>query len=153
LVAKLRPKLAAQMQTHTGDNQGAELVSAQRRVAALDQLEKVTAQEVERLSKGTKSLNQNSLNLESIQDEIALADGAAKTIGQEIEALNVELQAPPRIRQLSKAEEPRARDDRLKLKMTGMTGASVFGLVVFLICYWEAQARRINSLDEVVQQL
>jgi hypothetical protein len=45
-----------------------------------------------------------AIDLEPVRDEIALAEAAAKKIGAEVEKLNIELQAPPRVRLLEKAE-------------------------------------------------
>ncbi len=73
-----------------------------QRISILAKLEAVLASDVKRLSERSVSMTQNSVDLFSVQEEIANADEIARTIGKEVEALTVELQPPPRIRLLEK---------------------------------------------------
>jgi polysaccharide biosynthesis transport protein len=93
------------------------------------------------------------MDLYSIEEEIAYADGVAKRIGNELEILNVELQAPPRVRLIETAELPRTKDEPNRLKKVGMAGLGTLAAVLGCVSLWEFRARRIDSVDEVVRGL
>lgn len=98
-------------------------------------------------------INIGSLDLKADEAEVAIAEETAKKVGIEIANLEVELQAPPRIRVLDEASVPTTKDDSKRLKMTGMAGLGAFGLAIFGITFMEYRARRIGSADEVVSGL
>jgi polysaccharide biosynthesis transport protein len=149
----LRPRIASQLQAAGRGPQEADLPVLRKRIEILQELIAVVGDEAKRLEEGTRTLNRRTLDLEASQDEIAQADGAAKRIGNEVEALSVELQAPPRIRLLEKAEPPRTKDDGKPLKMASLAGLGTFLLVLFSVSWLEFQARRVSTVEEVVQGL
>ena len=57
-----------------------------------------------------KVMTVKALDLTQMKQEIALAEKTAEVIGNEIEVLNVELQAPPRVRMLESAVVPKHRN-------------------------------------------
>ena len=101
---KLYPIIAQQLQEKTHGNLGTRGALLRERILILSKLERSLSDDVKRLSEQRRSISQTSVDLFSIQEEIANADAISKTIGTEVETLNVELQAPPRIRLLEKAD-------------------------------------------------
>ena len=91
--------------------------------------------------------------MESIQDEISSSVEMVKLIGTEIEALKIELNAPDRVKVLKEAKAPHGLDSSRKIKVAGMAAGGAFGMMVFLISFWEFRAQRIDSQDEVIQGL
>jgi capsular exopolysaccharide synthesis family protein len=150
---RLYPIIAQQLQEKTRGDLGARAAPLEIRIKIMAGLEKSLADEVKRLSEQSHSISRTSVDLFSIQEEIANADTVSKTIGAELEALNVELMAPPRIRLLEKAALPRTKDEKRPLKMAGMAGCGAFALVLVGVSFWEFQSRRIDSADEVVHCL
>jgi polysaccharide biosynthesis transport protein len=150
---KLYPIIAQQLQEKTRGNIGMRAALLRERVEILSRLESTLSDDVKHLSERSRSINRTSVDLFSIQEEIANADAMSKRIGEELETLNVEFQAPPRIRLLEKAELPRTKDERRPLKMAGMVGGGAFALALVGIAFWEFRARRIDSADEVVHGL
>jgi capsular exopolysaccharide synthesis family protein len=84
---------------------------------------------------------------------MALADASAKKIGSEIEALDVELKAPPRIKVIDPAKEPRTKNEWKRIKLTGAAGVGAFTIGLLGIVCLEYRARRISSTDQVVHNL
>lgn len=122
------------------------------RVQVLKLLEKVTDAEVKSLSVESQSINKNSLELETLQDEIQHQEVASDRVGDEVEALSIELHAPARVRIAELADAPRLEADKRPM-MAGMAGFGALGMVIFGIALLEYQARRIGTIDEVVHGL
>ncbi|MBY0522438.1 MAG: polysaccharide biosynthesis tyrosine autokinase [Gemmataceae bacterium] len=124
----------------------------ERRVVLRD-LEKVISSDVDRLAQQTRSINKQSLDLESLREEINLSEGIARQIATEVEHLKVELQAPPRVRLLEAAEAPRTKEMKRQLGMTGLAGFAAFACCLGGLTLLEYRARRIHSVDAVVRGL
>jgi capsular exopolysaccharide synthesis family protein len=76
-----------------------------------------------------------------------------KLIGNEREALKIELNAPDRVRVLEEAKVPLLLDSTRRIKLSGMAGGGVFGAVILLISFWEFRTRKIDSQDDVTRSL
>jgi hypothetical protein len=79
-----------------------EMAQIEDRLAVAIAQEKLLGQELERVvhelrADGSQTLR-NEFHREVLQDEIAQMERAASKVADEVEALNIELQAPPRIR-------------------------------------------------------
>lgn len=123
-----------------------------RRVAVLKDLEEMLSEEVQNRMAQTKSINTSAMDLESLQDEIAHADTAAKRVGDEIEALKVELNAPPRVKQIEEADVPRKESDK-RITLAGGSGIGALALVLLGVSWFEFRSRRIGAPEDVVQGL
>ncbi|AGA29602.1 exopolysaccharide transport family protein [Singulisphaera acidiphila] len=150
---KLYPIVEQQLQEIGRDDDDSNKALIPHRISILSKLEAVLASDVKRLSERSLSITQNSVDLFSVQEEIANADEIARTIGKEVEALTVELQAPARIRLLEKAELPRTKDEARQLKMAGVAGCGAFALALIGVSFWEFQSRRIDSAADVIKSL
>ena len=78
---------------------------------------------------------------------------AALKVGAEVEALNVELGAPPRIRTIEDAVVPRTRDEKKRLTIIGLTILGSFFGGLFGIAFLELQNQKVDSADEVPADL
>lgn len=150
---KLYPIIRQQLEEMGQNDDDADQDLLPQRISILTKLEAVLASDVKRLSERSVSMTQNSVDLFSVQEEIANADEIARTIGKEVEALTVELQAPPRIRLLEKAELPRTKDETRQIKMAGMAGCGAFALALVGVSFWEFRSRRIDSAADVIKSL
>ncbi|WP_406695893.1 polysaccharide biosynthesis tyrosine autokinase [Singulisphaera sp. Ch08] len=150
---KLYPIISQQLQNMGREANGSKETLLQHRISILSKLETALEDDVKRLAERSRSITQNSVDLFSIQEEIANADEVARTIGKEVEALTVELQAPPRIRLLEKAELPRTKDETRQYRMAGMAGCGAFVLAIMGIALWETRARRVDSATDVIHAL
>jgi succinoglycan biosynthesis transport protein ExoP len=151
--AQLRPWIEQQLRVGAiaGSASTPELLG--NKIETLTELVAVTQKEVESLAQQARSFNSSSQDLESLQDELAHADSAAKRIGDEVEALKVELNAPSRVRQIEVAETPRREDETKQIKLAATAGFGSFAFALLGVSWYEFRARRIDSAEEVVQGL
>ena len=89
-------------------------------VNVLTELQRELQDEVGKYTGDAKKLGSQTVEMDSINDEIASAVEMAKLIGNEIEALKIELNAPDRVRVLKEAKAPLALDSARRVKFTGM---------------------------------
>jgi capsular exopolysaccharide synthesis family protein len=149
---RLRPIVVKELQEQLR-NSPSSLEPLQEQIELLTKLEGRLKAEFDSLKENERQLNRGVLDVGSIQEEIEQAEVAAKTVGTEVEALKVELQAPPRIRLFEKAENPRRKDDGKKARMAGIASAGAFAFVLLGISFWEYRSRRIDSIEEVMHIL
>jgi hypothetical protein len=81
-----------------------EIPQLEDRLAVLTAGQKVLDEELERLAVEMHGTTVHVLDLKSEQDEVAQMEEAARKIAAEVEALSVEIQAPPRVRQIDRAK-------------------------------------------------
>ena len=74
-------------------------------------------------------------------------------VSSEVEALNVELDAPARIRTIEDAVVPRTRDDKRRLTMVGAIIFGSFFAGLIGVAFLEMQTKKIDSADDVPADL
>src|SRR5204862_1050734 len=126
------------------------LAILQGRQALLNQHGKVLTDVIERLRQEGLAMNKSSLNLGSLQDEIPRAENLVKTVATEIDALNVELQAPPRVTLLESAAISQSDSLRRQLLAIGVAAMTALFFALAGLAWWEFRTRRVDTVDEVV---
>ncbi len=112
--AALEAKIARRESLHFEDDP--KLADMTDELAAVKAQQTFIPSEREKLLEETESLqaelqsnNVSVLDLKDEQDRIALLDATAKKIGAEVEAMEVELQAPKRVQVIDRAKVPKTR--------------------------------------------
>jgi succinoglycan biosynthesis transport protein ExoP len=123
------------------------------RVDLATQEEERLREEFELLQKEAKKLGSTSFELEDKKDQIASLEKIAGALSNEINAVKVELSAPPRVTLLQEAEPPTQRDTKKRLMATLGGGVGGFAMVCFLIALAEARLRRVMSIQDVAPTL
>jgi polysaccharide biosynthesis transport protein len=147
--AALRPVAIRQLREGRTGDQHIRGNDDQRELAMFNDLEQRLKLEIKSITDGNQSLTNKTLDLQSQQDEIVQMQHSATTIGTEVEALTVELGAPPRIRTIEDAVVPRTRDEKKRLMIIAMTIFGAFFGGLFGIAFLELQNRKVDSADEV----
>ena len=80
-------------------------------------------------------------------------EAAALKVGTEVEALNVELEAPPRIRTIEDAVRPAPGTRKRRFMMVGMISFGSFFGGLFGVAFLELQLQKVDSADEVPADL
>lgn len=142
----------AQMRDEASAGHETDSTLLEQRVAILEELERKAKEDAERLDEASRSSNKHTLDLQSRQDELASAEGAAKKIGEDMEALKVELRAEQRIKELDRADVPRVKEGKRPL-MAGLSGLAALACVLVGFSWWEFQSGRVDSVDGVVTAL
>ncbi len=84
-----------------------EMPQLEDRLAALIAGQKVLDEELERLAEDRNEANRRELELRDVKEDIAQMQEAYRKISAEVEALSIELDAPPRIRLIDEASAPK----------------------------------------------
>jgi polysaccharide biosynthesis transport protein len=115
-IALQKASLKARIAARKSDGSKADTATLEEELAGFEAQDKVILAEVARLDeeiRAAQDANARTLDLASDRMEIALKEQAARTIGQEVEALGVELNAPSRVRLMEKAVAPKTRGPQL----------------------------------------
>ncbi len=147
--AKLRPSAIRELEQQDSTEQVARGNEDRQELLMLDDLEQQLKLEIKTITDGNQSLTNKTLDLQTQQDEITQFQQSAMKVSSEVEALNVELGAPPRIRTIEDAVVPRTRDEKKRLAIIGMTVFGAFFGGLFGIAFLELQNRKVDTADEV----
>src|SRR5262249_40146745 len=111
-------------------------------------LEKETKRLRERLAKSETDTG----NYQDLVDEGGVMEGILRRIAAEEEALKLKMAEPKRVKVLDEgySKPPSGFTRPLAAGMAGMGG---LGLVLLAVSWWEFRARRIETVDEVIQGL
>ena len=78
-------------------------------LAGLTAQEKVIEARLEQMAGEIRNAAMRALDQEELNEEIALLEGTGRKVAEEVEALNLELEAPPRVRTIEDAVPPSTR--------------------------------------------
>ncbi|MBV8554580.1 MAG: hypothetical protein JO116_03380, partial [Planctomycetaceae bacterium] len=101
--ARLRPAIAMEIRNATLKDDWANLVKLRAQISVAKMYKEAIDKDIERLQGETKTINRGGLDLSQQQDEIQIINETARKIGAEVEAMDVELGAPSRIRVIDRA--------------------------------------------------
>ena len=149
------PKIEARMM-RAGGVAGTDGVRLNQVKVQLKELKKYLAEHESALLKmqeESSKLTGATIDLTQEQEEIALATATAQKVGTEIESIEVELQAPDRVVVIANAYLPRKKDEIKRLRLIGSAAGGAFIVALFGVSFWEFRARRINSVEEVINNL
>ncbi len=152
--AWLRPRLTEQlrkMSSSGGPSSAAE--SMDREIEILEHFENELGSEIEESKKRLSTLTENTLDLQSEQDQISLLADTAQRVGTEVKRMEVEIDAPDRIKVVASANEPKTKDELKQAKISGVAAIAALACVLFGISFWEYRARRINSVHQVINDV
>ena len=149
----IRPSVIQQLQNPQDDSQLVKGGSLEQQLAVATELEASLQEEIKNFSQTDQVLTDNTLDLQDNKDEFKQIEDAASKIASEVEKLDVELQAPPRISLIEEAIPPSTRNVKKWYMTFGMIGLGSFWGTLFAVAFLELQTRKIDSADEVVGDL
>jgi capsular exopolysaccharide synthesis family protein len=150
---EVRPEVVRQAQRRGAGAADAEGQDLRRDLAMLGDLEHRLEEEIKVTSSANQSLAIHTLDLRGNQEEIAQMQATEDRIAAEVEAVNVEIQAPPRIRPIDDADVPRTRDDKKRYTVIGLVTLGSFFSGLVGITLLELKARKVDTADEVPAEL
>jgi len=149
----IRPSVIQQLQNPQDDGQLLKGGSLEQQLAVATELEASLQEEIKNSSQMDQVLTDNTLDVQDNKEENKQIENAATRIASEVEMLDVELQAPPRISLIEEALPPRTRNVKKWYMMFGGISLGSFWGPLFLIAFLELQTRKIDSADEVAGDL
>jgi capsular exopolysaccharide synthesis family protein len=123
------------------------------RVADLQRVETGIVADMRRLEEETTRIKRATVEVDAARRAIQQTETALDELGRQIAALGLEPALGTRVSQLQAASIPQTRDMTRALLFGGAGGMGAFGLVLFGVALIEFRARRINTVEEVVQGL
>lgn len=150
---KLYPVAVRQAAVRKRGGIGKQSDTVDVRMKILTGLEATLKKETDRLGERAKEIGRTVVDLSGIQQDIATAEEVARSIGAEVELLNVELQSPPRVLKIEGAELPRTKDETGPFRMAMISGVGAFALGLFGVSFWEFRAKRIDTARDVTEGL
>ena len=150
---EMRPTIVAAIQKSARKDDWETLASLRGQVSVLKTYMESIEHDLGRLQGESKTFSRESMDLSQQQDELQIVSETAKKIGAEVEAMEVELGAPSRVRIVDRATVPGNKDEFRKVKAGVVAGAGSFLVIVVAITLWEFNSRRIDSTAQVVNGL
>lgn len=150
---ELRPMVTERLKSEMASESAASDAQLRTHIAELEAEYARLEKEMETTKQEEKNTGLMSFKMESIDKEIAQNEAIAKTIGDEIERLRIELPTGVGIKLYRPAEVPAMRDTSKKYRMSGMAGFALFGLFAGGIVWLEYLSKRISSTEEVANEL
>lgn len=131
-----------------------EIQKLEAQFAGLVEFEKRLANEVDVKRQEAERLSTSSIDLEMMRNQITQLENTLKQVHEERERLRVEQRAAPRVTPLQGAEEP--KDEympSIRYLLVTLASLAAFCLPVGLVIWGDSRGRKINSVEEVAQQL
>jgi succinoglycan biosynthesis transport protein ExoP len=150
---ELRPTVVEELREKFRNDQQVLLAQLDNRVSYLKEMKAVLDGEIEVRSKEDNATKLEVVDLEWLQDEIAQLDTVNKEFSRQMQVLQVEIQAPPRVTELEDPMVVPAQTESSRLRLAGGAGLGTFAAVLFGIAFLEFRLRRVTHADEVVQGL
>lgn len=149
----LRPVVLAQLRSELAAEQQVSEAGLREKISLLQTEKDHLERQLEEQKLEEKKTGILSFELESLNKKIDHSETIAEDIATEIKRLEVELQSPSRIRLHRAAEVPHIRQTSRRYKLMGVAGVGVFAVIVGGVVWLEFLARRISSMNEVVDEL
>src|SRR5208283_2691892 len=150
---ELRPKLIKQLREEVQRRLKDNVLGCQEQLALKKKLEESLQGEVKQLEEQADSLNVGSLDVEWLRRDVAHLEGVTKRIGEQTEALKVELDAPARIKVLEEAVASATNNEKKQVLAALGAALAALALVCYAVARWEYRVRRVHTADEVVSGL
>ncbi len=126
---------------------------ARSQVAVWKAYGEALTKDIQRLQGEVKETTDKGLDLETEREEIAIATDISRRVRSEVEAVQVELNAPERIQVLAEARIPNRKDELRKAKAAGGAALGGFACALLGVSFWEYRARRVSAAHELVSGL
>lgn len=150
---ELKPDWSAKFQDRARLEATGKRMELHQKLATLKRFEQLLLEDVTRFDKESQTINQANIRLEEINQDISHEEEIIKRLTHDVEALEVERRAPPRVTQEQEAVVYRGEATRRHLMTAGMAGLGTMGLVLFGFAWVEYRRRRITSPSEVTHDL
>lgn len=151
--ADLRRSAAEQLRGGQRDEQAEAVAKLQGQIQGTETYIKALQEQVSQLGEDSNQIAVKGQDIETERETINVVSGVTQKIKSEIEAMEVEKDAPERISVFSQATPPKIKDEMRKIKLVGATSVAALLSVLMGVTFWEYRARRVSTTDEVVRGL
>lgn len=150
---RLRPHVAERIRQRMAAADESTVAQIKRQIEVLEQQKQTIEAELAQFETNTQTVGKKSFELERHREEAQSLETTAERISEELKRLDIEQKAEPRIEVYQEPRLPSGPELARKAKFASLAGLGAFALLVGGIVLCDVQARRISSLDEVVDGL
>lgn len=150
---ELRPEVESRLRDQLERDTKLNIQQLQDQLVRLQKLKDIREEDHKNLEEEVGKVGVGQFDSKGLQRKNDEVEATVNKVGMEVQALKVELEAPPRVRLIDEAEVPNVKDEKKPVRMASMAGAGIFALVILAISWLEFRAHRIDAPDEVVQNL
>jgi capsular exopolysaccharide synthesis family protein len=150
---RLRPRIVNDLRQQLGAHSSANVLELEHQIALLTSQDEQLNKELEKQQDEAKQIGVSSFEFEYLKREVDQIEKISTRIDEEIQNLDIELEAPSRIKKHRMAEVPHTPDVKKKAVIVAGAGLGVTGTILMIIVLLEIRRRRISSLEQVANQL
>jgi capsular exopolysaccharide synthesis family protein len=150
--AELKPAIVQRMGQRSRADTEAYIVEIQDEINLLTEQDKSMLGQIQTLAKDADNIGRSFVELEMLRADIRQEEQIVDRVGHELEAGNVELRSPSRVRQYQDAAVQRKDIKRQVMGVTVAPIAAFLG-VCFCVAWLDCRGRRIHTADQVVRGL
>ena len=152
LRAKERPRIVKQLLQDKRDDLRMQIMKQETKIASLHRKRDQWDADFKRLKASVLDMTNKDINIEDVNNSMAYLVKLVGGLETEEEGLNILLKVPTKIKVLEDAYiSPAAGPSRLMA--TALAGVAGFLAVCFMISWREFHARKIETVEEVIQGL
>jgi hypothetical protein len=148
---EVAPQLIAEVKAKFQKDAKAKRLEAQDKINLLEKLDQTLQHEIKVKNEQSQDFGKKTNSLEWLRDEIAQVDEMTKRIGGQMATLEIEIQAPSRVKVLDEAVVSRPSDK--KVMMCGAGGFGAFAAIVLGISFLEFRKRKVSDGSEIAHGL
>ena len=126
-----------------------EIGELKDRIELLVAQEKAAAADLENKREQAKKAGTSSIDVITMQSQLAELEALLKPIAERKDKLEVELSSMPRITVFQPAKAPESPDAKSRISNVGLAGGGSFFAALFLVLWWDVRKQRINSLSDL----
>jgi capsular exopolysaccharide synthesis family protein len=151
--AEIRPEIVAELRERERQLAKQEVLAKEAEIAFLETYIASQQAALERIQQAAPASKKDTVQMEMLKAEITQTESTRDAIKKEVDSIEVELLAPPRINPQEQASAVRTQDRKRQLFATGVAALGSLALVMLGVSWWEFRARRLDSVEEVAQGL
>jgi capsular exopolysaccharide synthesis family protein len=130
-----------------------EIAHSRYQTVLLREEETTLRKVIDDLAGETHEVGKDSFDMVQARADAEEADKVVRTLAREIQALGIELLAPPRARPLDEAIATKVNGPKKRLMIAGGAGGLGLAVVLVAVALSEFLARRVKSVEEVARAL
>jgi len=130
-----------------------ELAEHKFRMSVLLQQQQELEKEVEAARREAEQFGVRSLDVEMMRAEARVLENLLQRIGDERQKLAIELRSRPRITLIQRATPPAVPDQERRVQLTVLASLGGMALPIVGILWWDVRRRRVNTSEELSQNL
>jgi polysaccharide biosynthesis transport protein len=126
----------------------------QVKVTVLEKEKEILSKDVANQRDEVATIGKSSVEFEMMQSSLKSKEQLLARLNEQKETFRIELQSESRIQVLQQATKPKTYDSpKIRIAISCLSAGIGFVMPIFGLIWWDVRKRRINTADEVAQDL